>query len=92
MDVYAQICESIIRHQEAIIGPVAIEQAEQVPDLQVDWANHKVTVGGDPVTVIDALVQAYKNLFGQISVEVSKEAAGSLLAQLHPDHLPQTLR
>jgi len=80
MDVYAQICESIIRHQEAIIGPVAIEQAEQVANLQVDWANHKVSVGGDPVTVIDSLVQAYKNLFGQISVEVSKEAAGSLLA------------
>lgn len=92
MDVYAQIVESIIRHQEAIIGPVAIEQAQQIADLQIDWPNHKVSVGGDPVRVIDNLVQAYKSLFGQISVEVSKEAAASLLGQLHPDRLPQTLK
>ena len=92
MDVYAQIVESIIRHQEAIIGPVAIEQAQQIADLQLDWSKHQVTVGGDPVRVIDNLVQAYKNLFGQISVEVSKEAAASLIGQLHPDRLPQTLK
>jgi predicted Zn-dependent protease len=92
MDVYAQIVESIIRHQEAIIGPVAVEQAEHVQGLQVDWAQHQVTVSGDPVSVIDNLVQAYKNLFGQISVEVSKEAAGSLLGRLEVDKLPQTLK
>jgi hypothetical protein len=92
MDVYAQIVESIIRHQEAIIGPVAVEQAEHVPGLQVDWAQHQVTISGTPVTVIDNLVQAYKNLFGQISVEVSKEAAGSLLGRLEANALPQTLK
>lgn len=92
MDVYAQIVESIIRHQEAIIGPVAVEQAEHVEGLQIDWPQHQVTVSGDPVTVIDDLVQAYKNLFGQISVEVSKEAAGSLLGRLEANRLPQTLK
>ena len=92
MDVYAQIIESIIRHQEAIIGPVAIEQAEHVAGLEVDWPQHQVAISGDPVTVIDNLVQSYKNLFGQISVEVSKEAAGSLLARLETNALPQTLK
>jgi hypothetical protein len=92
MDVYAQIVESIIRHQEVIIGPVAIEQANQISGLQVDWPNRKVEITDNPVKVIDALVQAYKDLFGQISVEVSKEAAASLLGQLHPDKLPQTLK
>ena len=92
MDVYAQIIESIIRHQEAIIGPVAIEQAEHVPGLEVDWAQHQVSITGEPVAVVDTLVQAYKNLFGQISVEVSKEAAGSLLARLEANALPQTLK
>lgn len=92
MDVYAQIVESIIRHQEAIIGPVAIEQAEHVPGLKLDWGQHQVSISGEPVTVIDTLVQAYKSLFGQISVEVSKEAAGSLLSRLEADALPQTLK
>ena len=92
MDVYAQIVESIIRHQEAIIGPVAVEQAQQIADLEIDWPNHQVTVKGNPVQVIDSLVQAYKNLFGQISVEVSKEAAGSLLGRLEANALPQTLK
>ncbi len=92
MDVYAQIVESIIRHQEVIIGPVAIEQAHQVPGMEVDWPKRQISISGDPVQVIDALVQAYKDLFGQISVEVSKEAAASLIGQLHPDRLPQTLK
>lgn len=92
MDVYAQIIESIIRHQEAIIGPVAIEQAEHIPGLLLYWPQHQVTINGDPVIVIDSLVRAYKNLFGQISVEVSKEAAGSLLGRLEANALPQTLK
>jgi len=92
MDIYAQIVESIIRHQEAIIGPVAVEQAQHVTGLQIDWGHHQVTVVGDPVHAIDNLVQSYKQLFGQISVEVSKEAASSLLGRLHPDRLPQTLK
>jgi hypothetical protein len=92
MDVYAQIVESIIRHQEEIIGPVAIEQAEHVQNLHLDWQQHAVTITGEPVVVIESLVQAYKDLFGQISVEVSKEAAGSLLARLQPNSLPPSLK
>jgi len=92
MDIYAQIVESIIRHQEAIIGPVAIEQAQQIAGLQVDWPQHHIIIQGDPIHVIDNLVHAYKSLFGQISVEVSKEAASSLIGRLQPDRLPQTLK
>lgn len=92
MDVYSQIAESIIRHQEAIIGPVAIEQAEQIPHLHLQWDKRQVSIDGDPISVIDNLVQAYKKLFGQVSVEVSKEAAASLLGRLQPNRLPQTLK
>ncbi len=92
MDMYAQIAEKIIESQEAIIGPVAIEQAEQVPNLKVDWANHKVMISGQGAHVIDILVGRYQNLFGQISVEVCKEAAHSLIADLKPDQLPTTLK
>ncbi|HSX15805.1 MAG TPA: hypothetical protein VLF40_03370 [Candidatus Saccharimonadales bacterium] len=92
MDIYAQIAQSIIKHQEAIIGPVAVEQAQQIPHLHLDWAKHEVSIDHNPASVIDDLVGAYKQLFGQISVEVSKEAAAPLLSKLGPSGLPQTLK
>jgi len=91
MDVYAQIAEKIIEHQEQIIGPVAIEQAEQIPELHIDWTKHEISISGDGSQAIDRLVQQYKELFGQISVEVSREAAATLLGQLPADRLPKTL-
>jgi hypothetical protein len=92
MDVYAQIATKIIERQESIIGSLAVEQARQVPGLHVDWPNHTVSVSGDKVATIDELVQTYKALFGDISVEVSKEAAHSLLNGLKATELPATLK
>ncbi|MDB5164405.1 MAG: hypothetical protein JWL89_31 [Candidatus Saccharibacteria bacterium] len=92
MDLYDQIAVKIIAGQETIIGPVAIEQASQVKGLQIDWANHKVSITGDKATAIEHLVERYKELFGQISVEVSKQAAASLMRQLPTDGLPAMLK
>jgi hypothetical protein len=92
MDVYAQIAVKIIKSQEAIIGPVAAEQAGRVPHIKVDWKNQQITIDGDEAKAIDALVQVYKELFGQISVEVSKEAAASLISQLPAGRLPEALK
>lgn len=92
MDVYAQIAEKIIEGQEAIIGPVAVEQAKQVANLVVDWEQKSVTIVGDKVQAIEDLVQTYQNLFGQISVEVSKESAADVLASLANDLRPLILR
>ena len=91
MDIYEQIVAKIIRSQEAIIGPVAVEQAEQVPNLKVDWSKHEASISGDEAKAIDQLIEKYKELFGQISVEVSKEAASKLLSQLSPGQLPKSL-
>jgi hypothetical protein len=91
-DVYAQIVEKIIKGQEAVIGPVAVEQAQRVEQLSIDWAKHEVSISGDPVKAIDALIDVYKELFGQISVEVSKEAAASILGQLPAEGLPQAFK
>lgn len=90
MDIYASIIERIIKQQETIIGPVAVEQAEQVPGVEVDWPNHKVSIQGDGAKAIDNLVEQYKQLFGKISVEVCKEAAGPLIGQL-AGRVPKTL-
>jgi len=92
MDIYAQIAVKIIQGQEAIIGPVAIEQAQQVDSLKVNWADHQVTISGNEVNVLESLIQKYKDLFGHISVEVSKQAAGSLMRQLPAEGLPESLK
>jgi hypothetical protein len=92
MDVFAQIVVKIIAAQEAIIGPVAIEQATRVSGIKVDWPKHQVDISGNEAEAVDKLIEIYKELFGQISVEVSKESAGALLQQLSPDELPEALK
>lgn len=92
MDVYSQIAAKIISGQETIIGPVAIEQAKRVSGISLDWDKHQVAIEGDEVKVIDNLIEVYKELFGQISVEVSKEAAATLLGRLSPAEVPETLK
>jgi hypothetical protein len=91
MEVYAEIVERIIRQQETIIGPVAVEQAAHIPNLELDWENHKVTVKADGANVVDRLVEQYKELFGKISVEVCREAAEPLMKKLPEGKLPKTL-
>jgi hypothetical protein len=91
MDVYSEIVKRIIEQQEAIIGPVAVEQAMHIPNLEVDWDKHQVNVKADGAKVIDKLVQQYKELFGKISVEVCREAAGPLMKKLPEGQLPKTL-
>lgn len=93
MDIYTQIAVKIIEAQEAIMGPVAVEQAQRVPSLKVDnWARHQVSVSGDGEKVIDELVGTFRRLFGQLSVEVSKESAAPLIDQLPSDRVPKALR
>ena len=92
MDIYAQIVVKIIKAQETIIGPVAIEQAQQVSSLKIDWQHQQVDISGDEADAIDRLIDKYKTLFGQISTEVSKEAAASLLGKLSPDDVPKALK
>ena len=92
MDVYAEIATKIIEQQESIIGPVAIEQAKQVAGIKVDWVKHEVEISGNEAAVIDKLVAKYKELFGQISVEVCKEAASKFSSKLSGDKLPKSLQ
>ena len=91
-DIYAQIARKIIEQQELIIGPVAIEQAKRVPNLSVDWPKHTITISGNEQAAIDDLVRQYEKLFGQISVEVCRDATQNLVAKLPADKQPKTLR
>lgn len=90
MDIFAQMAEKIIKEQESIIGPVALEQARKVSGLNVDWQKHEVALAGDEKAIIEKLVEQYQHLFGQTSVEVCKDAIRNL--QVPPDNLPALLR
>lgn len=90
--LFDQIVEKIIEQQENIIGPVAIEQAKQVKELTVNWPEHDVDITGNPQKAIDDLIDQYKELFGQIAVQVSKEAVAGMLAQLPADQQPKSLQ
>lgn len=92
MDIYTQMAEKIIEEQERIIGPIAYEQAAKVSGLVVDRKKHAVAVDGkDKTAIIESLVEQYKALFGQASVEACKEAVKSLLPKLSDNQIPPLL-
>jgi hypothetical protein len=65
MDIFDKIAEKIIREQEGIIGPVALEQAGKVPGLTLNWLKHEVVLVGDKKEIVEKLVEQYEHLFGQ---------------------------
>lgn len=92
MDIFAKLIEKIIEEQETIIGPIALEQARKVAGLKIDWQKHEVSMAGNKTQILENLVDQYRALFGQASVEVCKEAASRFRTQLSSDQLPQALR
>lgn len=92
MDIFAILAEKIIEEQETIIGPIALEQAKKVPGLKIDWQKHEVSLEGNKTQILQNLVDQYRALFGQASVEVCKEAIVRYKTQLSQDQLPQSLR
>lgn len=92
MDIFGQIVEKIIIEQEKIIGPIAMEQASKVSGLKVNWSKHEVMFQGEKKEIIENLIEKYKALFGQASVEVCKEAASGLISQIPQNERPPLLR
>lgn len=91
MDTFEKIASKIIQEQEGIIGPIALEQAQKVPGLVLNWSNREVKLTGDHKSIIDGLVDQYKHLFGQASVAVCKEAAKDLLREIPESQRPSLL-
>ncbi len=75
METYIEIVKSIVSSQMAIIGPMAIEEANKIEGLSLDpkLENISITVI-KPEEAIKKLIEQYASLFGAISIEVSKEA------------------
>lgn len=92
MDIFARLAEEIIKEQETIIGPVALEQAKKVSGLTVNWQNHKIQFEGNKTDILEKLVEQYKSLFGQASVEACKEAVKGIISDVPKNELPALLR
>lgn len=89
--IYEQIVVAIIKQQESIIGPMSLKWANKVEGMSINWQSKSVTFNTDPTEAVDALVHQYEALFGQLSVDVCKEAAAYYVPQLDPLSVPKLL-
>lgn len=91
MDLYAEAISRIIKEQQAIIGPIALDQAKKVSGLEfVDLNNIKIT--GNKKDVLGSLVNQYAKLFGRASVEVCKEAFAQVAEKIPSNETPDILK
>jgi len=91
-DIYATMATKIVAEQSKIIGPIAYTQAAKVPGLNIDKATHVASIQGNGSQIVDDLVKQYRMFFGDIAVEVSKEAIGNLKFSVASDQLPASLK
>ena len=92
MDKLDVIIESIVRHQENVVGPLAIEQANEVDGVLVtDDGKVRVTLKktSSPKKVLESLVKRYEMLFA--SVEVCKDAIKEAGVKIDAKELPEIL-
>ena len=86
---YQKAVFNIIDTQKQIIGPLALEMARRVKNINVD-KNGEVEIVGDPLTVLHQLVKEYEVLFGELSVKVSRDSIREM--KFTPAELPEILR
>lgn len=91
MEPYSQIVSQIIKDQEDIIGPIALEQAKKINGLTITSLDN-ITISGDAKDVLSNLVDQYSKLFGKASIEVCKEAMRDSKSTLKPEEVPEILR
>ncbi|TSC86860.1 MAG: Uncharacterized protein G01um10147_735 [Microgenomates group bacterium Gr01-1014_7] len=91
MDPVAQAVSNIIKEQQAIIGPVALDQAKKVSGLEVSSADD-IKVSGNKKEVLGNLVNQYSKLFGKASIEVCKEAIEPLSDKIPASDIPDILK
>lgn len=91
MDIFIQITDRIIQAQEAVVGPLALEQAKKVSGLTVDDSSHTIKINGDKKEVVNTLIKQYEGLFGRASVEVCRDAVKNLIATMPKEQVPTLL-
>ncbi|KKP43022.1 MAG: hypothetical protein A2639_01755 [Candidatus Staskawiczbacteria bacterium RIFCSPHIGHO2_01_FULL_34_27] len=91
---FPQIVLRIIKEQEAVIGPLAWDEARKVQGIVVvDQKRGEINLqNGDTKEIIDKLVNQYERLFGRASREVCREAVQDLIAEMPPEEIPSSLK
>ena len=88
---YSAAVKLITDEQQKVIGKeIAMKLAKSVDGIVI--RNNLIEVTGDPKNVLHELVKEYAKLFGQISVEVSKDALKKLNPPLSTNELPDNLK
>ena len=91
MDIYSLAASQIIKQQQAIIGPLALDQAHKVPGLKFSNSD-TVEILGDAKGILENLVKQYEQLFGQASIEVCKDAIKEVKPPIPQSELPAILQ
>ena len=97
VSILQKIILTIIKRQERIAGQIAWEEAKDVPGLTViNQQKEEISLNDNSIKnfkkTIDELVGKYKKLFGDLAVDVSKDATKHLLSELQNDQIPDSLK
>lgn len=91
MDPVAQAASKIIKEQQAIIGPVALDQAKKVTGFAITSADD-VKITGNKKEALGNLVKQFEKLFGQASVQVCKDAFAPFSEKIAQTDIPDILK
>jgi len=93
MDIYNQIASKIIKGQKVVIGPLALDQANQISGIKiVDKKKVVVEISGNGKNIIDQLVNQYAQIFGKASIEVCRDAISNIKSEVSAEDLPDVLK
>jgi hypothetical protein len=92
MDIFDKIATQIVKEQELIIGPLALNEAKKVAGVSIDPNTKEINLTGDKPETLNRLVSQYERLFGRASREVCREAASDFMSQIPSSQVPVSLR
>lgn len=87
--VYVELIATIVQKMRGIIGSVAVVQANKVSGLKIDGG---ITLEGDPVRILDALLSSYKGIIGPVAIALAKQAVKSVLEKNPKLKVPKALK
>lgn len=91
MNTYELVVSHIIKEQEAVVGPLALDQAKKVAGIEITSVGD-VKLVGNGKEIVAKLVSQYEKLFGLASVEVCKDAIKEVKPTVPPEDLPDILK
>lgn len=89
------IVQSIISHQEEVLGPLAREQAKTVAGIEINSAGKvkiSLKTAAQSKDLLGNLVKKYEKLFGRASIEVCKDAVKESGVTYADSDLPDILK